>query len=189
MAAVLEFFHNPFSILMPGGSPSEPWRKPPTVHLGGRPYLVFFYWTRKEIELLQSGDALATHFVGVCGQAKVRADSGEEFYVRIHNDKTRSQVWLIPTGFRGEPFTSSESQEEKPNVSPTDMPMNYLECYRHHILEVYADDPENQPMVREALAECTTFGTVQNYLASFWDKKSMAQLLEEFFKSKVEIWY
>lgn len=175
---VLEFQHNPFADFIPGGSPTDRWSNPPTIKLGGAFYLVLFYWDLVEMTKRQPAETMETFKeYGVSGQAIVRDTDGEEFYARVI---LGTQVQLIPSGFRGPTFTPPTNQTKEERESD----MIYLDRYKQHVIGVYADDPDTAQSVEASLTECRTFASVQAWLATFWDKKSLAVLIDEFFNSE-----
>lgn len=170
------YFFNPFADLTQS---DEPFRRPPVVQFpGGAFYQVVYVWDVPGVRAFAPAELARLREERITRRGKLRATDGTEYYCDLSTDhRGNIQCETRLTGFYGPAF--------QPPTNERNDDMKYLEHYKAHILEVYADDSDSQSQVREGLAECPTFGTVQNYLQSFWDKKAITILTEDFFAKEV----
>lgn len=147
----------------------------------GRPFMVLSIMDLATVKQKTSPVAYAEMVAaGVTRQGKIRGTDGTEYYVRVIED-ARCEIRM--TGFTGPTFKPTTATTTKLlTTEPNDM--TRLERYKKTIATIYQIDPEESEtaqQILDSLAECPTFATVQRYLSTFWDKASLAQLLEDFF--------
>lgn len=174
---VMTYSDNPFADLKPQ---KERYRRPPVIELGMRTFEVSLYWGPKQLATEETaGVWQSLQEQGVDGKAILKGNDGTGYYARIYSGENR--VDLALSGFTHDPF------EKKPNGKETIMDnTTVLEKYKKHIAEKYEDDTATMQQVAASLAECPTFATVNTYLQSFWDKKAIGLLQEEFFQLRVK---
>lgn len=144
----------------------------------GRPFQVLSVMDLATVKQKTSPAAYAEMAAaGVTRQGKIRGTDGTEYYVRVIED---SRCEIRMTGFTGSTFKPTTATTTKP-PTPEPNDMTRLECYKETIVEMYRYTPETAQQVADDLVKCSTFASVQEYLSVFWDKFSLAQLLEKFF--------
>lgn len=180
----MTYFSNPFTDIVPGGSPSDQFSRPPGIVLGGVPYVVLFYWDAPIIQAKNSAHIWAEMKErGVTGQAKLKGADGTEYFARIID---YSKTELAMTGFRSSPLSDFELAFWRDVQPPTskEIDMTILHKFHEHIASLYVDTPSvDTEAMCEDLATCTTLADTQLYLA--WKPKDFQRELESFFSTEI----
>jgi len=185
---IASYSGNPFRDILPGGSPTEPFSKPPQVLIGPRPFLVLMLW---DIPTIKSRMGVASwekfKADGVTAQAKVRETDGSEYYARVIKD---ANVELTLTGFRGPPweadykkFVTTEPVFNQPEL---ELDMTILHAFHTYIVEdIYHELPKDEAeQLAEELAQ--EGGTLQAAKAILdWPEDYFMETLEAFFTREV----